>query len=191
MMSPMVQFEYDLTEISPVPVEHLSRIGELAVSAARLEYVMATLAWELIDEDETVGMAVTAGMSFERLNRLVGSLAEKRLAVDSHALNEYRSVTRLANDAMNERNRLLHGHWRKEWHEPAGQDPHLVTRTRQGAIAVRMHVTAEEIREVTGRLIAASRILQLAQYQLWSELGRLEEASPGLWTRRQNDAPQQ
>lgn len=183
----MVQFEYRSSQFEfefGVDSPHIRHIGELAVSAARLEHLAAELAWELIDEDLSVGMAITAGMTFERLNSLIAKLIEKRLADDSDAAQHYRSVSKLAQEAMNERNRLLHGHWEKQWYALPDAGPDLITRTRKGELQVRMNVSVNDIRQVVGKLQAACTFFQLAQYSSWAELGRVVEFEPGNWIHR-------
>ena len=122
----MVAFEYFGTSVNEAHVFHL---GEVTIFAAELEYTAARFAWELIDENPQVGISVTAGMTFERMNSLIERLIEKRLPSDSGTARHYRSASDLAVKALRDRNRLLHGHWTHSFGSPGESD--VITRTRK------------------------------------------------------------
>lgn len=162
--------------------EHLALLGAVSANAAELEFNAAALAWELIDADERIGMAVTAGMTFERLNGLIESLFDLKTRPASIGARHFRSARKFAETAMRERNRLLHGHWRIQW---SADGVSLVTRTRKGMLDVRMDVGEENIRSVADNLDGAASLYRVAHLDLLPEFDRLTETSPGSgrWTR--------
>ncbi|MCB5282725.1 MULTISPECIES: hypothetical protein [unclassified Arthrobacter] len=167
--------------------EHLIELGTVAVHASRLEFAAAELAAELLDPKPEVGFALTTCMTFERLLALVHSLIELRVN-DPQYSARFEGVRKLAESAMRERNRLMHGHWVVSWnHATMRMQDDLATRARRGRVEVRNNVVISDIKAVADDLNVAHMQIELLHANILRPLGRLVEFEPGKF-RRAEDA---
>ena len=159
--------------------EHIYRLGEVAVLAARLEFEAAVIVWDLIDDDRDIGMSVTAGMSFQAVNKLISQLIAKRFPSNDALFRQSQNVTKEGEAVMNLRNRLLHGYWE----ESSLDSPHPTLSTRARANANRPasvledSMTVDEIQEVAARIDSADGSYHFLHLELLVQLQRFPGVS--------------
>src|SRR4051794_30831478 len=108
----MAETEWSRT---PFGAEHLGLIGEVALLAGQLEFFLQELSTPLTEpSDFTVGGGATRGYNFEPLLSVCSDLLSVRCGTEALARLGWPSLALDAKQAMNERNRPLHGTWRRD-----------------------------------------------------------------------------
>lgn len=127
--------------MDPVPVmvtdEVAAALGRMVVSAGLLEYQLQEFCWLLMGIERRKAPAITAGLTFHPMDRMVRNLA-KRMFEDEF----YRAVAKwldTVEDALRRRNDFVHAAWMVL---PSGQ-ARVVTKTGE-----RHQVTAKELDEL-------------------------------------------
>ena len=148
--------------------EHLFRLGEMAVYAAQLEFEIARNTSELVSVDQSVGDAVIAGLPFSRMLALARSIVEAKLPDNSRARGAFAASVGLAVDAMNGRNRLLHGNWVAMGlpNEP------ILMRRGKPKTQIEYNVTFDQIERATAKLVEAAEAVASAYFAAFMELER-------------------
>jgi hypothetical protein len=156
--------------------EMLRELGRIAVSASEVEFQAASLAHLLLGENVDVGLAVTAGMSFDPLFRLIDDLVLLRLDPAGRAARLFSGARTYVQAAMKGRNDLLHGHWVFL----DGQDAMgLANSKRSDPLRIRTDVTYAELRRVSDELHASVAMLRIVWVDAARERGMVADLSPG------------
>lgn len=127
--------------------DHLIAMGEVAYWAARAERTLALVVTTFISTQSETGVTVTNGMSFGALLSLGRRLAEQR-PNDERARAIFGTLAPRVQEAMEQRNHLLHGEWTRPTHPDA---PASVRLTRANGQKERLY-SVEQIESVAYEL---------------------------------------
>ena len=94
----------------PVSDEQLKAIGRITVAFSFLENTIAFFVWELLGREQRVGQIVTAGLSFNQLVNLFGSLYRHRVT-DAEKIAALETLLKKIEQAQTERNAIVHSEW--------------------------------------------------------------------------------
>ncbi len=94
----------------PVPETHLKAIGNIAVSFALLETLLASTLHLFIGAAQPIGHMVTAQLSFKRMVDLLGALIQARFK-NHDELAEWTPLIKRLHRAEVERNIIMHSFW--------------------------------------------------------------------------------
>lgn len=110
----------------PVPKEHLTAIGDIAVSFALLESSLKFFVWELISKDQMIGQIITAEIPFKGIRSLTISLFLHKFGKNQNYL-KLNKLMKDASDLEQKRNQIIHCQW------GAGKDKEHITRIKTSA----------------------------------------------------------
>lgn len=93
--------------------EHYRAIGRISVEFGEIEMWVSSFAWALIDQEQSIGQIVTAGMSFSRQLDLLSSLFQHRCH-DTTKLNDFNDLTKRLSKLSDKRNTIIHSLWLRQ-----------------------------------------------------------------------------